>query len=548
MKRAECRKIGKSIKISEFSHSFIAVLVRNYILLTLILVVSAVMVFTLTSRAYNEQIQGLTGVSLANYAALLENENYSRFPIKRLLGRRGYIEVLDEQGVVVFTSAPEKSGKQYTAQETACMQTYQTDAYILVTPQQAADGRQLTMVACSVPNGNSYTMEDSIFIDGNNQIVYGTIEGVNGQPLSSQALGYLTQTLPDDYFLWKYPFFTRSKEARTLLLFEARMTTADYAQTDAIWDRAITAFLGFCVLIIAAFILWLNRKVQQPLALLNTALNNLAQGSRVEPLDYRGPLEFEQICGSFNRLSRRLVQSEQKRRQLEEDRQKMLADISHDLKTPITVIQGYARALNDGLVPPEKQRQILKTVVQKADGITELINTFHDYSKLDHPQFELDLAPQDVCELAREYLAEKYNEIELAGMTVDLDIPEQPALALINKQALRRCFDNLINNTLKHNGPGISLRFAIQLNGDQIAIQIGDTGKGIPPQLAGSLFDPFVTGDQARSQSGSGLGLAICKKIVEAHRGTILLVQPPRDPLSVDFEITLPLVQRHSGM
>ena len=92
-----------------------------------------------------------------------------------------------------------------------------------------------------------------------------------------------------------------------------------------------------------------------------------------------------------------------------------------DLKTPITVIQGYAKAVRDGLVPPEKVPDYLDIIQQKANRLTDLIESFHEYSKLEHPQFTLHTEPMDLCEVLREYLAGKYSELELAGFVPQID-------------------------------------------------------------------------------------------------------------------------------
>ena len=300
--------------------------------------------------------------------------------------------------------------------------------------------------------------------------------------------------------------------------------------------------IGFYVLVLLAMALWLSRKVRRPLKRLEQGFTELAQRHDPQPIQCRGPREFEQICGAFNQLSAQLAESERQRKALEDNRQKLLADISHDLKTPITVIQGYAKAICDGLIPPEKQPEYLDTIYQKSNRLTGLIDTFHEYSKLEHRQFPLQIKRLDLCEVLREYLASKYNELELGGFVPGIEIPDEPIWCMLDKTAFLRVLENIVSNAVKHNPAGTALFFELQHQDGQAVLTLADNGVGIPPEIAGQIFEPFVVGDESRNtRQGSGLGLAISHKIVTAHGGTIQLVQPPQPGRSTQFRVTLPM-------
>lgn len=206
------------------------------------------------------------------------------------------------------------------------------------------------------------------------------------------------------------------------------------------------------------------------------------------------------------------------------------------------MIQGYAKAICDGLIPPEKQPDYLDTIYQKSNRLTGLIDTFHEYSKLEHPQFTLQTRQLDLCEVLREYLASKYNELELGGFVPEIEIPEQPIWCMLDKTAFLRVLENIAANAVRHNPTGTTLFFELESRDGQAILTLADNGVGIPPEIAERIFEPFVVGDESRStRQGSGLGLAISHKIVTAHKGSIRLVQPPRPGCSTQFQITLPL-------
>ena len=216
-----------------------------------------------------------------------------------------------------------------------------------------------------------------------------------------------------------------------------------------------------------------------------------------------------------------------------------MADISHDLKTPAAVISGYACALRDGMLSGQEQQRCLDTLVQKSRQISSLLSQLHEYSRLDHPAMPIHLSRVDLCGLVREYFAGRYQELELAGYPMEADIPDSTMYVMADRQLLIRCMENLVQNTLSYNPPGTTLWVSVRVLDGYLQLLLGDNGSGIPQNIRQSLFDPFVTGNQARSGNhGSGLGLSIVKKIVELHGGKIALLDC--SCWSTCFCITLP--------
>ena len=244
---------------------------------------------------------------------------------------------------------------------------------------------------------------------------------------------------------------------------------------------------------------------------------------------YQGPREFVQVIDTFNDMEEKLKESEQQQLHLQEQKQKMLADISHDLKTPITVIQGYVDAMKDGLISKDEQKKYLDIISHKTQMLSELINTFSDYSRLEHPDYQPEMTQGDLVEYFREYVAQKYEELTIAGDFVEVDIQSSPVVMPFDHMQLKRVFENIVANTLKYTEKGTTLSF-------------GDDGPGIPERLREHVFDPFVTGDEARtSGKGTGLGMAIAKEIVSMHGGTICLSDSKESPAGTCYRIVLPV-------
>ena len=283
---------------------------------------------------------------------------------------------------------------------------------------------------------------------------------------------------------------------------------------------------------------WVYRSILWPIGKLQEATKQIRDGNLDFTLDVEDDDEIGQLCQNFEEMRIRLKESTEEQIQYDKESKELISNISHDLKTPITIIQGYAKAICDGIIKEENKQQYLQTIYHKSIVLNELINAFSEYSKLEHPDFRPVKIKVDICEYAREYLAAKYNELVLGGCSLEVEIPEMIIWCQIDVQQMKRVFENLINNSVKHNKRGTALFFSMKKEADTVCISIGDNGTGIPKELAQMVFEPFVVGDESRnSRQGTGLGLAIAKKIVEAHGGVIELVKFPKEGLSTEFRI-----------
>lgn len=220
-------------------------------------------------------------------------------------------------------------------------------------------------------------------------------------------------------------------------------------------------------------------------------------------------------------------QEEELREKYERARNLMLSDIAHDLRTPITTIGGYAKALNDGLVTSdEKRTEYLEAIENKAERMSDLITLLFDYVRLDSENFSLRLEKSDVTELLRENAALLYADVEEKHMEFDIDIPEEACMLTLDRLQFSRVVTNLINNALKHNEPATTITLQMKQTQEHIQVIVKDNGNLIAPLIADHIFEPFVVADASReSKGGSGLGLSIAKKIVEMHGWTIELIQ-----------------------
>ena len=214
-----------------------------------------------------------------------------------------------------------------------------------------------------------------------------------------------------------------------------------------------------------------------------------------------GAITFARIVmAEFHQIQE---EREQQQREFDRKRNLMLSDIAHDLRTPVTTVSGYAKALADHMVQePEKQQEYLNAIQNKSVRIGNLINLLFEYVKLDSEGFALNGKTLDLCELLRENAAMLYAEMEENGMTLTADIPEETIPVWADELQLSRVVTNLLTNAMQHNPKGTRIGLFAYRELERIYVLVADSGILIPEEQAQHLFDPFTRGDKARVSDG----------------------------------------------
>jgi signal transduction histidine kinase len=283
-----------------------------------------------------------------------------------------------------------------------------------------------------------------------------------------------------------------------------------------------------------------SKTVTKPLAYIREGLDKMTKGDLNTRINFNSDYEFTEIKDSFNYMAERLQNSEREREEAEKSKKRMIMDISHDLKTPITSIAGYSKALCEGMVEDEEsRRKYLTYIYDKSIRMTRLIDDLFRFSKMEDSEFKLNRQPSDIVEFLRETIASNYGEIEAKEIELDISLPQKEVIYSFDKVELDRALTNIITNMIKYNPKGTEA-FIELVEEEGIKIRIGDKGVGMSKDLKATVFDAFVRGESARkTDGGTGLGLAIAKKIVELHGGNIHL--ETEEGMGSIFTIELPL-------
>lgn len=530
--------------------SIFSLLIGNYIAFTIAIVVTVSIITSLGLLLISKRSDIPVGIT-EKEESLLYKEKYSRLNPTKIAGKEGIIEILDENNNVIYSVGDGKKVKSYTQRELEFIKNYDGSGMLVNSYKFKNDGEEIALI---IREDFSYNQSDETVSDYNEgwfeiidkdlNVVFRSIGMDENSNLSytKEELGYLLGTSPEKYNITKYSFKNSLNESRTLIIKEKHVNEEEFMERLDSWSiGSIRIFIVVYIVCIILFVMLLRKKVKKPLKKLEDAMYSLAEGKSKSLIEYRGPKEFVQICDAFNIMVNKLENSEIEKDRLSNDKQRILSDISHDLKTPITTIQGYSKALVDGVISKNDLDKYLNIIYAKSTRLNDLINMFYEYSKLEHPDFQLVFNEVDLSECIRSYLAIKYEDLLDAGFDLEVNIPDEVLLCNIDKIQFLRILDNLLGNSVKHNPNGTTIYFELIRENDNYKIIVADNGVGISEEISKNIFDAFTVGDESRTnKEGSGLGLAIVKKIVEMHKGTIQLkINNDAEYVTV-FEITMP--------
>ncbi|MCF7758074.1 sensor histidine kinase [Paenibacillus xylanexedens] len=297
------------------------------------------------------------------------------------------------------------------------------------------------------------------------------------------------------------------------------------------------------ILAIAFIVLWLKfRKRNQHLSYIHQKISAiLDQGTFERLLVFNSDDQVSRLLKDMNQLLDYAHRAKAGYANQEKEMRNMLSNISHDLKTPLTVVLGYSETLLHSPSLTDQERKIMTEKIQdKAQEVLRLIHSFFDLAKLESGDTELILSRVNISELCRLKMLSFYEMLTNLGLHVDLEIPAGDIFVQANEEALDRVLDNLITNGMKYGAEGKVLGLSLDHSiGGPVTLQIWDQGKGIPESEHSRVFERMYTLEDSRNRlyQGSGLGLTITKRLIERMGGSIHLHSVPHQ--RTVFSVTL---------
>ncbi len=308
---------------------------------------------------------------------------------------------------------------------------------------------------------------------------------------------------------------------------EAEITSA---WRDIIPQMSIAGGIALLAAAIAAILI--ARSVTGRLERVTHAAQEMAKGDYEQRLEPAGEDEIGRLASAFNDMSHQVSHSHRMMRDL-------LANVSHELKTPLTSIQGFSQALEEGTISTEEEyREAGRIINEETARMRRLVEDLIELSRLESGQATLQREPVDLEDLLATCVQRVERQLADSETDIELDISKLPRIEGDGRR-LEQVFTNLINNALEHADDGCAITVRAEALDGGVRVGVHNTGSFIPDEETSRVFERFFQLDRNRSASGSGLGLAIVSEVVQAHGGRIY-AKSNRDE-GTEFVVELPL-------
>lgn len=287
---------------------------------------------------------------------------------------------------------------------------------------------------------------------------------------------------------------------------------------------------------------FVSRSIIKPIESLKTAAGQIKEGNLNYSVQAASSDEIGQLCAAFEEMRCKLKESIEMQMQYDENRKELVSNISHDLRTPITAINGYIEGIMDGVADtPEKMNKYMETIHRKAGDINRMIEELFLFSKLDLNKEPFNFEKVDIVSYLAHNTEDLQFDLDKRGITLQVESGRQAPLPVVaDREKLRRVIANIVGNAVKYMDKAEGVITTRLTEDDSFAtVEIADNGRGIPQESIDQIFDRFYRADSARDTAtgGSGLGLAIARRIIEEHGGRIWAQSAPGEGTSIFFTL-----------
>ena len=296
-------------------------------------------------------------------------------------------------------------------------------------------------------------------------------------------------------------------------------------------------FIGVSALIGLLVFGMLTRRLRR----VTEAVTAFDSGEMDTRLSVSGKDEIAQLGQAFHRMAERIRESFRKLREQDEQRRQLIANVSHDLRSPLASIQGYLETImmKWETLTPEQQRQYLKITWNNTRMLNQLIEELFELSRLDARQIQPRLEPMNIAELVQDVVLKFQPHAEQKSIHLEARWPEKLPPVAVDVGLMDRALSNLLDNAVRYTPPEGTVSVNVEVADGKIRVQVSDTGPGIPPEDEPYIFDRFYQVDKSRSSAngGAGLGLAIAQRIVGLHNSRLFVKSRPGSGTAFWFDL-----------
>lgn len=293
-------------------------------------------------------------------------------------------------------------------------------------------------------------------------------------------------------------------------------------------------WLAAAVAVTLAIILtyWNSWRIAAPLSRVSLAAMELAHGNFRERLRELPPDEVGRLAAAFNCMADELERQETARREL-------VANVAHELRSPLTSIKGFAQAMLDGTVEEHSFARYLGIIQEEAGRLARLTSDLLDLAQYDAGKLEINKQPVDLVEAVKRTLARMTPQLEAKDLRLHLRESTGRLVVLADPDRLEQVVGNLLDNAIRYSPPGREIRVAVLSADDTATVAVSDQGPGIPAPELPRIWDRFYKVDKSRAEGGTGLGLALVRSLVEANGGEVRVSSTPGQGSTFSFSLPL---------
>ncbi len=460
----------------------------------------------------------LTGIG---WAALHEQQTEQAMETLRAEAREiAYLAAQKRDTVNSFLFGSSAGNDQHYLQWKANAVYKQYGAYILVVDRAGRIMDNMNVTYADNPDFAATLNEQNI------------MQGLK-QVLSGEEIDLHVNLNGGDYFTVGVPFIQRG-----VVLGAVFMQTPAQVVEDVGMEMLfpIAGIAGTACIVAGVALFFCLRSVMKPLGTLTQAAQAMADGDfAVRVPESRGAREVAELSSAFNIMADELSR-------VEDGRREFVANVSHELRSPITAISGYVEGMLDGTIPPEGHERYLTIVSDETKRLSHLIGELLALSRLERDDAALDMTDFDICDLLERVFLRRCGDLEARRLDVDCDFDPEPCLVHADMARIEQVAVNLIDNAIKFTPDEGQIRLIVRAADGLCTVTVQDNGVGILPEDRPRVFERFFTADRAHtSGKGTGLGLSICQRIMEMHGQRIRLLDTQE---GAAFAFTLELAHK----
>jgi signal transduction histidine kinase len=314
----------------------------------------------------------------------------------------------------------------------------------------------------------------------------------------------------------------------------AKASVAPFLRLSASINRSLLlgGSLAIGIALLLTFVL--SRRMMSPIGVLAGAARRLGRGDLSQRVRLQGEGEVASLAQAFNSMAGDLEYAEQLRRN-------MVADVAHELRTPLSNIQGYLEAIRDGMVEPDAAA--IRSLNEETSLLSRLVNELQELSLAEAGELKLVYQVEDITNLVKQAVTPWQPQLAAGEISLSFELPDDLPLVNIDWQRVNEVLHNILENAVAHTHRGGTIKVAASHKGKWVEVSVSDTGEGIPAEDLPHVFERFYRVDKSRARAtgGSGLGLTIAKRLIEAHGGTIVVQSKLGE--GSRFSFTLPVAE-----